>query len=116
MPPPTPTWLRRTLILALTATAGLFVAAWGVAARMWTDEDAPPPLLYVRTLSAAMIALGVTLGLSLLHTARVGEVYSGLARGIVTRRARPLHFWTLLGLVALIPLALIAWGLYKFLQ
>ena len=69
---------------------------------------------YVRLLCGFMICFGLTFGLGLIHTAYVGQMYSGIARRRVTREHDPRHFWILLATIAALPLLIIAYGVYEF--
>jgi len=64
--------------------------------------------------SGAFVSFGFTFGLGVVHTAYSGSYYSGLVRRQVSRERDPFHFWLLLGVIGLLPLAIVIYGVWKF--
>ena len=106
-----PRWLTA---LSYAAVAGVFGCFIGAAAYSQISHAPWPSPVYVRLVSAALISLGLAVATGLLFAVFRGSVYSGLARRHVTRSRDPLHFWLLLAVIGLLPLALILYGVYKF--
>ncbi len=109
-----PGWLKILFVIGLLATFGGFIGA-AIYSRLheWPQHTSPPAL-FVQMVSGAFACFGLTFGLGLLHTAYVGSYYSGLARRRVSRERDPFHFWLLLGIIGLLPLAIVVYGVWKF--
>ena len=106
-----PRWLTA---LSYASVAGVFGCFIGAAIYSQLSHEPLPSRVFVRLVSAAIISLGLAVGTGLLYAVFLGSVYSGIARRHVTRLRDPLHFWLLLTVIGLLPVALILYGVYKF--
>jgi len=111
-----PGWLKVLFAVGLLGTFGGFIGA-AVFSRLheWPQHTSAPPL-FVQMVSGAFTCFGLSFGLGLVHTAYIGSYYSALARRHVTRERDPFHFWLLLGIIGLLPLAIIVYGVWKFIS
>ncbi len=107
-------WLKGLFLGgALCAFGGFIGSAVYAVLHEWPRHTSALPL-YARMVAGALICFGLTFGMTLVHTASTGGYYSGLARRQVTRKNDPIHFWTLLGSIGVLPLAIVVFGVWKF--
>ena len=70
----------------------------------------------IKLVCIAIISLGWLVITGLIDAILIGSFYSGFCRGTVSRKQQPIHFWLLIGAVFLFPLALIGYGVFKFIN
>ena len=109
-----PLWLKVLIVIGLLGALVCFIGAGIYSIVHEWPQNSPPPALFGQLMSGAVISFGVTIGLGLVHTAFVGCYYSGFAGRRVCRDRDPLHFWLLLALIGLLPVAIIVYGIREF--
>jgi hypothetical protein len=111
-----PKWLVVSSYMAALGTLGGF-AGTAVYSRFFmpAEQEQLTPV-GVRLVCVAIISLGWLIITGLILSIRMGSVYSGFRRGMVSRKHQPIHFWLLIGIVFLFPLALIGYGVFKFIN
>jgi hypothetical protein len=111
-----PKWLVASSYLAALGIFGGFAATAVYAGFFMPAEQKQLTPLGIRLVCVAIISLGWLVITGLINAIVIGSFYSGFRRGMVRRTQQPIHFWLLIGTVFLFPLALIGYGVFKFIN
>ena len=111
-----PKWLIASSYLAALGIVGGFAATAVYAGFLMPAEQKNLTPLGIRLVCVAIISLGWLVITGLINAILIGSFYSGFRRGMVSRTRQPIHFWLLIGTIFLFPLAMIGYGIFKFIN